>query len=461
MLLPWHSDWIKDLSLEIRYQLLLQDIMEVKTPNSSNSSNGFTGGSTTMDKIKPKKFWTRQRIGIIAGSTLLIGFLIYQFFLSDKRSKLNVEQDKLTISAVTQGKFDEFIVVTGVVQPLKTIQLDAIVGGYVTEKLIEGGNMVKQGEVLLRLENQNLKLSFLQSETEASRLVNDLQNTRQSLKIARFNLQKSLSELDFQIDQARDAHERNTKLYKDKVIPDADYLKTKRDYERLTKQRDIEVESQKYQEENSKMQISQLEGTLASTQKNVNLWKQTLENLSVKAPVSGLLSSMNVEVGSNINQGQNIGQIDDLNGFKMRVGVDEHYISRIFVGLAGTMDFNGKEYALKIIKIYPEVKSGRFEVDMQFDKAPELIKRGQSAPIRLQLGQPSQATLLAVGGFFSETGGNWVYVVNEDGKRAAKRKITLGRKNPEYFEVLDGLKPGEKVITSSYENFGDNEVLEF
>lgn len=435
--------------------------MEVKTPNSSNSSNGFTGGSTTMDKIKPKKFWTKQRIGIIAGSVLLAGFLIYQFFFSDKRSKLNVDQDKMTISSVSQGKFDEFIVVTGVVQPLKTIQLDAIVGGYVTEKLIEGGNMVKQGEVLLKLENQSLKLSFLQSETEASRLVNDLQNTRQSLKIARFNLQKSLSELDFQIDQAKDAHERNTKLYKDKVIPDADYLKTKRDYERLVKQRDIEIESQKYQEENAKMQINQLEGTLASTQKNVNLWKQTLENLSVKAPVSGLLSSMNVEVGSNINQGQNIGQIDDLNGFKMRVGVDEHYISRIFVGLAGTMDFNGKEYALKIIKIYPEVKSGRFEVDMQFDKAPELIKRGQSAPIRLQLGQPSQATLLPVGGFFSETGGNWVYVVNEDGKRAAKRNITLGRKNPEYFEVLDGLKPGEKVITSSYESYGDNEVLEF
>lgn len=435
--------------------------MEVKTPNSPNSGNGFTGGSSTMDKIKPKKFWTKQRIGIIAGSSLLVGFLIYQFFFSDKRSKLNVEQDKLTISAVAQGKFDEFIVVTGVVQPLKTIQLDAIVGGYVTDKLIEGGNMVKQGDVLLRLENQNLKLSFLQSETEASRLVNDLQNTRQSLKIARFNLQKSLSELDFQIDQAKDAHDRNTTLYKDKVIPDAEYLKTKRDYERLVKQRDIEIESQKYQEENAKMQISQLEGTLASTQKNVNLWKQTLENLSVKAPVSGLLSSMNVEIGSNINQGQNIGQIDDLNGFKMRVGVDEHYISRIFAGLTGTMDFNGKEYGLKIIKIYPEVKSGRFEVDMQFDKAPELIKRGQSAPIRLQLGQPSQATLLPVGGFFSETGGNWVYVVNADGKRASKRNITLGRKNPEFFEVLDGLKPGEKVITSSYENFGDIEVLEF
>lgn len=436
--------------------------MEVRTPNStSTSNNGFSGGSS-MDKIKPKKFWTTQRIGIIAGSTLLVAFLVYQFFFADKRSKLNVEQDKLTVSTVKTGRFDEFIVVTGVVQPLKTIQLDAIVGGYVTEKLIEGGNMVKQGDILLRLENQNLKLSFLQSETEASRLVNDLQNTRQSLKIARFNLQKTLSDLDFQLDQAKDAHDRNVKLYKDKVIPEADFLKTKREYEKLVRQREIEIESQKYQEENARMTINQLEGTLANTQKNVSLWRQTLDNLVVKAPVSGLLSSMNVEVGSNINQGQNIGQIDDLNGFKMRVSVDEHYISRIFAGLQGSMEFNGKDYGLKIIKIYPEVLSGRFEVDMQFDKgAPELIKRGQSAPIRLQLGQPSQATLLPVGGFFSETGGNWVYVVSEDGKRAAKRSITLGRKNPEYFEVLEGLKPGEKVITSSYENFGDNEVLEF
>ncbi|TKT91755.1 efflux RND transporter periplasmic adaptor subunit [Dyadobacter frigoris] len=416
-----------------------------------------------MDKVKPKKFWNSRRIGIIAGSVLLVSFLVYQFFFADKRSKLNVQQDKLTISTVKTGVFDEFIVVTGVVQPLKTIQLDAIEGGYVTQKLIEGGNMVKQGDVLLKLENQSLKLSFLQSETEASRLVNDLQNTRQRLRVERFALQKSLSELDFQIDQAKDAHDRNIKLYKDKVIPDADFLKTKREFDRLTKQRDIEIESQKYQEENSKMQISQLEGTLANTKKNVDLWRQTLDNLVVKAPVSGMLSSMNVEVGSNINQGQNIGQIDDLNGFKMRVSVDEHYISRIFAGLTGSMDFNGKAYTLKIIKIYPEVLSGRFEVDMEFPKggAPELIKRGQSAPIRLQLGQPSKATLLPVGGFFSETGGNWVYVLGADGKRAAKRKITLGRKNPEYFEVLEGLQPGEKVITSSYENFGDNEVLEF
>lgn len=415
-----------------------------------------------MDRKIEKKFWTPQRIGMIGGGVLLVSFLIYQLAFSDKRSKLNVEKDKITVSAVKQGEFDEFIVVTGVVLPLKTIRLDAIVGGYVKEKLVDGGNMVKVGQVILRLENQQQKLNFLQSETEASRLVNELQNTRQRLKVEKFTLRQTLNDLEFQIDQAKDLFDRNKKLYTDKVIPESDYLKSKRDYEKLVKQREIALESQAYQDENAAIQIKQLEGMLERTQKNVAVYRETLENLVLKAPVSGLLSSIDVEIGSNINQGQNIGQIDDLDGFKMRVDVDEHYISRIFAGLPGSFEFNGKEYALEISKIYPEVRNGRFQVDMVFPKgAPEGIKRGQSTPIRLELGKASKAILLPVGGFFSDTGGNWVYVVDKSGKRAVKRKITLGRKNPEYFEVLEGLQEGEQVITSSYENFGDNEVLEF
>ncbi len=417
---------------------------------------------TSMDRTRPKRFWTKQRIFLIIGGLLLVSFVAYQFLGADHRRKLNVEKDKLTLSKVTVGAFDEFIVVTGVVQPLKTIRLDAIVGGYVKEKIVEGGNMVANGQVLLKLENQTLKLNFLQSETEASRLVNELQNTRQRLKVEKFNIRRTLNELDFQIEQAKDVYDRNKKLYTDKVTPESEYLKTKRDYERLVKQREIEAESQQYQEENAKMQIGQLEGTLSRTQRNVELWRQTLENLVVKAPVAGLLSSIDVEVGSNINQGQNIGQIDDLNGFKMRVGIDEHYISRIFAGLPGSFEFNGKNYALEITKIYPEVRNGRFEVDMRFAQGvPATIKRGQSSPIRLELGQATKATLLPVGGFFSDTGGNWVYVLDNSGKRAVKRKITLGRKNPEYYEVLEGLQPNEQVITSSYGNFGENEVLEF
>lgn len=415
-----------------------------------------------MDRVLPKRFWTTQRLAIFGGSALLLGLLAYTFVFADRRSKLNVEKDKITVSDVSTGPFEDFIAVTGVVQPLKTIRLDAIEGGYVTQKLVEGGNMVKKGDVLLKLENQSLKLSFLQSETEANRLVNDLQNTRQRLRVERYTLRKTLSDLDFQSDQAKDTYERQVKLYKDKVISEQDYLKAKRDYDKLVDQHKIEVESQKYQEENSKLQIQQLEGTLQRTQRNVALWQQTLDNLVVKAPVSGQLSTIDVEVGSNINRGQNIGQIDDLNGFKMRVGIDEHYISRVFSGLKGSFEFNGKMHELEISRVYPEVKSGRFEVDMIFPKGtPEGIKRGQSSPIQLELGKAAKATLLPVGGFFSDTGGNWVYVVDRSGKRAVKRPITLGRKNPEFYEVLTGLEPGEQVITSSYENFGDNEVLEF
>lgn len=413
-----------------------------------------------MDRAIPKKFWTKQRIILSILGALFLTFVVWQFGFADKRSKLNVEAEKLTVSEVKDGNFDEYIIVQGVVQPLKTIQLDAIVGGYVTQKLVDGGNMVKSGDIILRLENQSLKLNFLQSETEASRLVNDLQNTRQRLKVERFNLQKTLSDLDYQTAQAKDVFERNEKLVKTNMVTDLEYQRTKRDYERLVKQRSIEIESQKYQQENSELQIKQLEGTLARTQKNVDLWRQTLENLVVKAPVTGLLSSINVEIGSNINQGQNIGQIDDMNGFKLRAEIDEHYISRIFTGLRASMEFNGSKHDLEIIKVYPEVRGGRFAVDMTYVAvSPDGIRRGQSSPVRLELGQSQKAVLLPVGGFFSDTGGNWVYVLEADGKRAVKRNISLGRKNPNYYEVLDGLKPGDKVITSSYSHYGDKEVL--
>lgn len=414
-----------------------------------------------MDKVLPKKFWTRQRIILSSLGLLFLTFVVWQFGFADKRSKLNVDAEKLTVSEVKDGSFDEYIIVQGVVQPLKTIQLDAIVGGYVTQKLVDGGNMVKSGDIILRLENQSLKLNFLQSETEASRLVNDLQNTRQRLKVERFNLQKTLSDLDFQTAQAKDVLDRNEKLLKTSMVTDLEYQRTKRDYERLVKQRAIEIESQKYQQENAELQIKQLEGTLARTQKNVDLWRQTLENLVVKAPVTGLLSAINVEIGSNINQGQNIGQIDDMNGFKLRADIDEHYISRIFTGLKASFEFNGGKYEMEIFKVYPEVNNGRFAVDMTFAKsAPDGIRRGQSSPVRLELGQSQKAILLPVGGFFSDTGGNWVYVVESDGNRAVKKNISLGRKNPNFYEVLDGLKPGDKVITSSYSNYGDKEVLD-
>jgi len=411
-----------------------------------------------LDRPIQKKTFTPQRIALGLG---IVAFLVFavRTLLNGSQSSLNVNREKITVSKVERGVFDEFIVVTGVVQPLKTYQLDAIEGGYVAQKLLDGGATVRQGDLILKLENQRLTMDFVNRETEMYRLINELENTKLSLKQNKFALRRTLSELDFQIQQAKIDHERNSKLVADKVISQQEYERTKITFERLTQQREIEIENQKFQEENSLVQIKQLEGTLDRTRNNLLMMKQNLENLSVKAPVSGLLSRVDVEIGASITAGQNIGQIDDLNGFKMRVEVDEHYISRIFPGLEGSFEFNGSTTKLVVNKVYPEVRNGRFDVDMVFSKIPDGIRRGQSVPVRLQLGKPAEATLLATGGFFSDTGGNWVYVLNESGSAATKRNISLGRKNPQFFEVLSGLEAGEQVITSSYENFGDKDVL--
>jgi len=426
------------------------------------NNNHTPTGIKNMDRAIKKKTWTPARIAIGVAILAFVAFSVYTLAFSGRQSALNVNKEKITIGEVQKGVFDEFIVVTGVVQPLRTYQLDAIEGGYVSQKLLDGGATVKPGDLILKLDNQRLVMEFVNRETEMYRLINELENTRLSLRQNKFTLRRTLSELDYQIQQAKDTHERNAKLVADNVISQQEYLTSKITFERLTQQREIEIENQKFQEENSIVQIRQLEGTLARTRKNLEMMKDNLENLSLKAPVGGLLSRVDVEVGQSIAAGQNIGQIDDLSGFKMRIDVDEHYISRIFPGLEGNFDFGGKSHRLVVSKVYPEVRNGRFEVDMTFPSAvPDGIRRGQSVPVRLQLGQPTQAILLPVGGFFSDTGGNWVYVLSESGDKAEKRDISLGRKNPQYFEVLGGLTAGERVVTSSYENFGNKDVLIF
>jgi HlyD family secretion protein len=415
-----------------------------------------------MDRQIKKKNFMPQRIALGIGIIAFAAFSIYSIFLSGRHSTLNVNKERITVSEVKNGVFDEFIVVTGVVQPLKTYQLDAIEGGYVSQKMIEGGATVKQGDLILKLNNQRLMLDFVNRETEMYDLINNLENTRLRLRQDKFTLKKTLSELDYNIQQAKNEYERTNKLYADKVVSTQEFERSKNAFERLSQQRGIEIENQQFQEENSVIQIKQLEGTLERTRTNLFLMKQNLENLAVKAPVSGLLSRIDVEIGASITAGQNIGQIDDLSGFKMRVEVDEHYISRIFPGLEGSFEFNGKTIQLSVFKVYPEVSNGRFQVDMTFSgPVPDGIRRGQSVPVRMQLGKPAQALLLPTGGFFSSTGGNWVYVLNEAGNQAEKRTISLGRKNPHYFEVLTGLNAGEQVVTSSYDNFGDKEVLVF
>ncbi|WP_225975016.1 efflux RND transporter periplasmic adaptor subunit [Anseongella ginsenosidimutans] len=414
-----------------------------------------------MDRKLEKKFWTKQRIFMMGGGALLVFVLLYSLVFADHRSKLNVEREKITVSTVQKGIFDEYIVVTAVVQPLKTIRLDAVQGGYVVGKYLDGGTMVEKGDSILRLENQDLTLSYVNHETEIYRLINELQSTRLQLRQNRYQLESALSDLQAQLKAAKDLYDRNKLLYDDQVISEQEFLKYKIDYERLKEQNRIEVESQKYQEQNAELQIKQLEGTIDRTQRNLELMKASLDNLIIRAPISGLLSSIDVEVGSSISAGENIGQIDVIDGYKLRAQIDEHYISRLFAGLKASFEFGGKTHELTVRKVYPEVLNGRFEVDLEFaGAAPEGIRRGLSLPVRVGLGKSAEAVLLSSGGFFSHTGGNWVYVLDGDGTRAVKRSITLGRKNPEYFEVLEGLQPGEKVITSSYDNFGDKEVLQ-
>lgn len=373
---------------------------------------------------------------MIGGGAAVVMLLLYTLLFADHRATLNVEKDKITISTVKKGTFDVYIAVTAVVMPLKTIRLDAIEGGYVSRKYLEGGSMVKEGDSILRLDNQHMMMDFVNHETEIYRLRNELQNTRLSIRQQEFTMQQTISDIDAKIEAAQDLYDRNKQLVEEKIVARQEFNKNKFELEGLLRQRDIQLQSQKYQQDNAKMQITQLEGTLARTQRNLDLMRENLNSLIVRAPVSGQLSSIDVEVGSSITAGQNIGQIDDLNGFKLRADIDEHYVSQVFAGLKATFEFDGKSYDMVVTKVYPEVKSGRFQADMTFEKnMPEGIRRGQSSPIRLVLGKSAEAILLPLGGFFSDTGGNWVYVVDKSGNRAVKRNISLGRKNPLYFEL--------------------------
>lgn len=407
-----------------------------------------------MDKIIKKNKWTPLRIVfIMVPSIMVISFVIFSFKESSILS-FNVEKDKIIIAEVSKGSFAEFIPVDGNVQPIKSIYLDVIQGGYVEKKFIEGGNMVETGAPLLKLSNNNLMLDYVNKETIMYDLINNLQNSRLSIKQNKFNVRKRLSQLDFQIAEAKDLYERNLLLYKDKVISEQEFLKGEREYTRLKEQYKIEIESYQFDSANAINQVAQLEGSLQRTYRNLALFKENLNNLYINSPVSGQLASLNVEIGQYITTGQRIGQVDDLSGFKVRAGIDEHYISRIFTGLKGEFEYAGKMYMLTIKRVYPEVQGGRFQVDMEFDgEHPKAIRRGQTLQIKLQLSDPAPATIVSRGGFYQTTGGNWIFVLGKDGKTAERRQIKLGRQNPQYYEVLEGLNPGEKVVVSSYENW--------
>ncbi len=413
-----------------------------------------------MDRKIEKKKWTWQRIlliAIIAAAVIYFGRKMYQ---SAGTSRLNVVTERLLMDTVHQGVFQEYIPVTGVVQPIKTIFIDAVEGGKVEEKLVEDGAMVDKNQILLKLSNPDLLSNFLNQEANIIAQINQIRNTSLLMEQQSLNLKEQALSVEYQIDLISKRLERNRKLYEGKVVSKVEVEEMEDEFENLLRRKQllratIEKDSA-YQE----LQQIQMESSLDLMERNLEITRQSLDNLIVRAPIDGQISGLTLEIGELVTEGENIATLDNLENFKLQVRVDQFYISRVFLNQEGSFEFAGKEYYLRISKIYPQVNNGAFLVDMIFTgDTPEGIKRGQSVSVKLELSAEEEGRLLARGGFYQTTGGNWVYLVDPSSGNAFKRNIRLGRQNPNYYLVEEGLDIGDVVIVSSYENFGDKDEL--
>ena len=413
-----------------------------------------------MDRAIKKKTWTTRRILYLGGGLALAGLITFSILSTTGKSKLNVDNQKITVSEVKKAAFQEFIPVNGVVLPLTTIYLDAVEGGRVEEKMVEDGAVLQKGQPILRLANTDLELDLANRETSVFDLVTNMQRTRNEAVRNTIDQLRTLAEVDNALAEADRIYVMNKKLFEQKVIPSQEYQQSFNTYNYQLRRKKLIQQTLNQDSVTTRQQLSQMQQSISRTQVALSLMRKKAEDLTVKAPVAGQLTSLNAEIGESKTRGQRLGQIDVLSGFKIRADIDEHYISRVFVGLLAEFSFANKTYNLKIKKIYSQVANGRFQVDMEFTGTlPEGIRRGQTLQIRLTLGDETQAVLLAKGGFYQQTGGNWVFKVNESGKKAYRVNVQLGRQNPEYYEVMEGLKPGDKVVTSSYENYGDMQEL--
>jgi HlyD family secretion protein len=414
-----------------------------------------------MDKQLKKKKWTLKRVGMIGGITLAISFVAYQLLWADRRAKLNVDLDKITIAEVKKGVFQDFIPQTGTVMPSRTVFLDAIEGGNIKRIVAESGAILQPGDVILELTNLNREISVLDQESNLSQSINRIRETRLQITQNDLRQQESLVTIDNQLAILKPQYDRQKQLYEKKLIAKQEFERTEADYLANIKRREITYKAYRADSIDRYRQLRQLNESENKMLQSLAGVGKILDNLIVRSPIHGQFSAMQqLDIGQSVIPGQRIGQVDIMGSYKVRVQIDELYLPRIETGLNATTSFAGKDYQMVITYIYPNITGGRFDVDMEFvGEAPEGIKRGQSLRMRIELGQSSEQVLLPVGGFYKDTGGNWVFVVDESGKKAEKRPIRLGRKNTEYFEVMDGLKPGDRVIISSYENFGNNEVL--
>lgn len=411
-----------------------------------------------MDKKIKKKVWTVKRVATYLGIALFTVFFGYQFIFADRRSKLKIEREKITISTVQRGVFQEFIPQTGTVEPSRTVYLDAVEGGIIKRVVAESGAMVKEGDVILEISNLNRELAVLQNEASLNESINRVRETRLGITQNDLQQRQELASIDNQLQILGPQYTRQKQLFEKKLIAKQDFEKTEADYQYFRQRRKITYEVYKNDSIDRLRQLNQMNFSERKMIESLEGMGKILDNLIIRAPINGQLSHPPLDAGQNVNVGQRLGWIDVVGSYKVRVPIDELYLPRIHPGLRAETSFNNKDYILEITYKYPGVAAGRFEVDMNFvGDAPKGIIRGQSLRLRIQLSESSEELLLPVGGFYKDTGGNWVYVL--EGDQAVRRDIKLGRKNTENFEVLEGLEPGDQVITSSYENFGDNEVL--
>ncbi len=415
-----------------------------------------------MDRALPrKKGLQKKHFGYIVFGLIII-ILFYMAFFTDRTSTYKVEKDKLIIEAVTEGQFNDYITVPGTVEPISTIFLDAQEGGRVEEILIEEGSMVRQGDIILRLSNPDLYLNILDSEAQLAEKENFLRNTQVTMEQERISIKRELISLKYDIERKKRNFEQNEKLIADNLISREEFLRSREDLDMALQSRDLFIERQSQDSIFRSVQVETLKANLENMRKNLALVRQRVENLNVKATVDGQLGLLVPEIGQSISRGANMGQINVLTSYKVTAQIDEHYIDRVKTQLTATLDRQGHNFNLIVKRVYPEVRNGTFEIDMVFaDSMPDNIRSGQTYYTSLQLGQPKISLLVPLGGFFQATGGQWIFVLDPSESFAVKRNITLGRKNPKYYEVLEGLTPGEKVIVSGYETFGKNEKLVF
>lgn len=415
-----------------------------------------------MDRIIQKKKWTTGKIATYVGGGIFLLFIIYLLFLRDGNSRLYIDPSRLTIAEVRHEPFQEFIPVDGVVQPIRTVFIDAVQGGRVEAIYVTDGTLLKAGDSILRLSNPNMELDYMNRETQMYEVINNLQNTKLNMEQRKFNLEREILDINYKMDKVKLDFERKKQFHAEKLISDQEYEDALRDYNYLKGQYEIALRTQRHDSVYTVTQLAQIRASLDRMNTNLMMLRENLEHLCIKAPVSGRLTSFSVEIGETKSAGQTLGHIDVLEGFKLRARIDERYINRTFIGQEAEFDYAGKNYQLEIERIYTNVQSGAFEVDLVFTgDVPDGIKRGQTLQLRLKFSGTTLATTIRRGGFYQETGGNWIYVLDPSEQFAVKRSIRIGRQNINSYEVLEGLMPGEKVIVSSYDAFGGKDRLVF